>query len=191
MPAGITLIAPAGKDALIAELGDRFHRAAGVSMGATGNALPASRPRISTASKDEIELVVVGAHLSGMALNHELQAVGARLLRQGETRPDYRLYALQGSGPRRPGLVRVPAGQGTPITVEVWGLPPEGFGRFVAAVPSPLCIGTLHLADGTRPKGFLCENIGTEGAEDISALGGWRTFVENGFIVRKSASALG
>jgi allophanate hydrolase len=135
--------------------------------------------------------VVVGAHLSGMALNHELQAAGGRFLRKGETARDYRLYALAGAGPRRPGLVRVPEGEGAAIAVEVWALPADGFGRFVAAIPAPLGIGTLVLADGTRPKGFLCESVGARGAEDISALGGWRAFVQNGSAAREVESAPG
>ena len=63
--------------------------------------------------------------------------------------------------------------------MEVWALPPEGFGRFVAAIPSPLGIGTLRLADGTSPKGFLCEAIDLEAAPDISRFGGWRAFIDS------------
>jgi allophanate hydrolase len=193
LPAGITLIAPAGQDGLIAELANRFHHAVGVPMGATEVALPVGGKSPPLASKGEIrlheiELVVVGAHLSGMALNHELQAVGAHLLRKTQTRPDYRLFALAGTGTRRPGLIRVADGEGAPIAVEVWGLSPEGFGRFVAGVPSPLCIGTLRLADGTEPKGFLCESQGAAGAQDISALGGWRVYVQNGLAVPAAAT---
>jgi allophanate hydrolase len=59
----------------------------------------------------------------------------------------------------------------------VWALPTEGFARFVAGIPAPLGIGTLLLADGTRPKGFLCEAAGTRGAKAISSFGGWRAYV--------------
>jgi allophanate hydrolase len=52
----------------------------------------------------------------------------------------------------------------------------EGFGRFVAAVPSPLAIGTLRLADGRTVKGFLVEADATAGARDISSFGGWRAY---------------
>jgi hypothetical protein len=124
---------------------------------------------------EPIELAVVGAHLSGMALNPELLAAGAKLRRAVATEPCYRLYALSGGPPRRPGSLRVSGG--TAIATEVWALPPAGFARFVAAVPAPLCIGTLVLADGTRPKGFLVEPAGLEGAEDISVFGGWRGFL--------------
>jgi allophanate hydrolase len=123
----------------------------------------------------EIELAVVGAHLSGMALNPQLVESGARLLRAVATEPAYRLYLLPGPAPLRPGLIRV-AADGAAIATEVWALNAAVFGRFVAAIPAPLCIGTLLLADGTRPKGFLCEPAGLAGATDITAFGGWRAF---------------
>ena len=51
------------------------------------------------------------------------------------------------------------------------------FGRFVAAVPAPLSIGTLILADGRMVKGFLVEAEAVTGARDISEFGGWRAFL--------------
>ncbi|WP_099902556.1 allophanate hydrolase, partial [Methylobacterium frigidaeris] len=180
-PAGVTLIAPAGRDAALVPLGDALHRAGGTPMGATGARLPpAAEPGPARASGDEIELVVVGAHLSGLPLNGELISLGARLLRAVATTSDYRLFALPGAGPRRPGLVRVAAGEGTAIATEVWALTPEAFGRFVAAIPAPLGIGTLRLADGTSPKGFLCEPEGVRDAEDVSGHGGWRAYLAAG-----------
>lgn len=126
---------------------------------------------------EAIEIVVVGAHLSGLPLNHELTARGGVLRRAAVTAPCYRLYALAGGPPRRPGLLRVAEGTGFAIAAEVWALPPEGFATFVAAIPPPLCIGTLRLADGTAPKGFLVEPEGLQGAEEISRFGGWRAFL--------------
>ncbi len=122
-----------------------------------------------------IEICVVGAHLSGMVLNAELMGQGAVLRRAVQTEPCYRLFALAGGPPRRPGLLRV--AQGAAIATEVWALPEDGFGRFVAGIPAPLCIGTLRLADGSTPKGFLVEPEGLHGAEDISRFGGWRAFI--------------
>jgi allophanate hydrolase len=124
-----------------------------------------------------IEIAVVGAHLSGLPLNHELTGRGGRLLRAVATEPCYRFFALAGGPPRRPGLLRVASGTGAAIATEVWALPPDGFAGFVAAVPPPLCIGTLLLADGTRPKGFLTEPEGLHGALDISRHGGWRAYL--------------
>jgi allophanate hydrolase len=125
----------------------------------------------------EIELAVVGAHLSGMALNHELTARGARLVREVKTLPEYKLFALAGGPPKRPGLLRVAPGEGFAIAAEVWSLAPEAFGTFVAGVPSPLGIGTARLSDGTMPKGFIVEAEGIKGAADISHFGGWRAYI--------------
>lgn len=123
-----------------------------------------------------VELAVVGAHLGGLPLNGELIAHGAAFDRAARTLPAYRLFALAGGPPRRPGLLRVD-GEGAAIEAEVWRLPERGFARFVAAVPAPLCIGTLLLEDGTRPKGFLVEPAGLSGAQDITRFGGWRAFL--------------
>ena len=124
-----------------------------------------------------IEIAVVGAHLSGLPLNHELVARGGTLLRAAQTLPVYRFYALSGGPPRRPGLLRVSAAEGAAVACEVWALPADGFGHFVAGIPAPLCIGTLLLADGTTAKGFLVEPEGLAGAEDITRFGGWRAFI--------------
>lgn len=126
---------------------------------------------------DTIEIAVVGAHLSGLPLNAQLTTRGARLLRAVATEPLYRLYALADTTPPRPGMVRVGAADGAAIAVEVWGMEADAFGRFVAAIPAPLAIGTVLLCDGSRPKGFLCETAGLAGATDITAYGGWRAWL--------------
>jgi allophanate hydrolase len=174
--AGVTLIAPSGHDAVLAGLGRALHAAAGLPLGATGLPFPAPALLPVRAAPDAIEIAVVGAHLSGMPLNGELTSLGATFLRATTTTPDYRLFALPGTRPARPGLIRVGEG-GAAIALEVWSLPAEGFGRFVAGIPSPLGIGTLALADGTQVKGFLCETIATEGARDVTEHGGWRAFI--------------
>jgi len=179
LAAGVTLIGPRGSDAALASLGRAFHHGTAKTIGATGQPLPTPGAPSVGAPQGCIELAVVGAHLSGMALNHELRALGGLFLRATETEPAYALYALPGGPPKRPGLVRVTAGRGARIAVEVWALPAEGFGRFVAVIPAPLGIGTLLLADGSRPKGFLCEAEAIAGADDISTFGGWRAFSSN------------
>ncbi|HEV2554892.1 MAG TPA: allophanate hydrolase [Bosea sp. (in: a-proteobacteria)] len=174
--AGVTLIAPAGHDAVLAAIGQALHAAAELPLGATGRPHPTLTPAPVRATPDAIEIAVVGAHLSGMPLNRELTDRGGTFLRATTTTADYRLFALPGGPPVRPGLIRVGTG-GAAIALEVWSLPAEGFGRFVAGIPSPLGIGTLALADGTSVKGFLCETIATEGARDVTEFGGWRAFV--------------
>ncbi|WP_375455871.1 allophanate hydrolase [uncultured Methylobacterium sp.] len=176
-PSGLTLLAPRGRDGLLAAVGARLHAAAGVPIGASAEPVPAPAESPARAAPGEIELAVVGAHLSGLALNGELTGLGARFLRAVPTAPDYRLHALPGGPPHRPGLLRVAAGTGAAIETEVWALPPAAFGSFVAGIPAPLGIGTLRLADGTGPKGFLVEAEGIAGAEEISRFGGWRGFL--------------
>ena len=176
-PAGTTLIGPRGSDTRLAGIGRAVQAAAALTLGATGAEQPPLAEAPDRAAPGEIEICVVGAHLSGMPLNHELQSLGGRFLRAVATQPSYRLHALPGGPPRRPGLLRVAEGEGLAIATEVWALSPDGFGRFVAGIPAPLGIGTLRLADGTTPKGFLCEPIALEGAQDVSAHGGWRAYI--------------
>jgi allophanate hydrolase len=111
-----------------------------------------------------------------MALNGELKALGGRLLEAARTAPDYRLYALD-TAPPKPGMLRVQAGKGSRIELELWALPAAAFGQFVAAVPPPLSIGTIRLADGRGVKGFLVEPADLGSARDISAFNGWRAFL--------------
>jgi allophanate hydrolase len=132
--------------------------------------------RPSNSIPDAIALVVVGAHLKGMPLNHELEGLDAVFLRESRTRPVYRLYALADRAPAKPGLLRVGEGEGSAIDVEVWSLAPAAFGAFVSRIPAPLGIGTIELADGDPEKGFLVEAVATRNARDISGFGGWRNF---------------
>ncbi|HUI98241.1 MAG TPA: allophanate hydrolase, partial [Xanthobacteraceae bacterium] len=175
-PFGLTLLAPGGADALLASIGRVFHADTALPLGALGVPQPPLAPVVASADA-EIALAVVGAHLSGMPLNGELTRHGARLVAAAETAADYRLYALADAETRRPGLLRVAAGRGAAIAVEIWAVPLEGFGRFVAAVPPPLSIGSVRLADGRCVKGFLVEAAAVDGARDISAFGGWRAFM--------------
>ena len=175
-PFGVTLLGLAGRDATLASIGRVFHADTGLPMGATGEPQPPLMP-LGDHGDDEILIAVVGAHLSGMPLNGELTSIGARWLETTRTAPDYRLLALPGTEPPKPGLLRVAPGGGSGIEVEIWAVPAERFGRFVDAVPSPLSIGTLQLIDGRGVKGFLVEAQATMGARDISAFGGWRAFI--------------
>jgi allophanate hydrolase len=175
-PFGVTLLAPAGHDAMLASIGRVFHADTVLPLGALGVPQPQLTPLPAAAKPGEIAIAVVGAHLSGMPLNGELRVLGGRLLEATKTSGDYRLYALPGTEPPKPGLMRVPDGEGAAIETEVWALPTESFGRFVAAVLPPLSIGTTTLADGRAVKGFLVEAQGIVGARDISSFGGWRAF---------------
>ena len=163
MPWGVTLSAPAFCDDRLLRLGARF-------LGETvpKRALPAAAPLVRVA--------VCGAHLSGLPLNGQLTRLGATLVKVTQTAPQYRLFALPGTTPPKPGLIRV-VEQGAAIAVEVWELPTAAFGHFVAAIPAPLGIGTITLGDGTAVQGFLCEAAAVAGAQDVTSFGGWRAYL--------------
>lgn len=177
LPFGITLIAPCGSDWQLADLGQRYHHATGLTQGATGAPLPAMRPVAGLGKPATVKVAVVGAHLSGMPLNTQLTERGAILAGPAETAPHYRLFALPGTTPPKPGLLRVAAGQGARIALEVWEMPVSAYGSFVALIPAPLGIGTLELGDGSTVQGFLCEPEALRDAQDISHLGGWRAYI--------------
>ena len=176
IPFGITLLAPTGQDARLASIGRVFHADTKLTLGARSVSQPSLDNLQAGVAGDEIAIAVVGAHLSGMALNGELKALRGRLLETAATTPDYKLYALD-TTPPKPGMLRVEAGTGSSIEVEIWALPAAGFGEFVAAIPPPLSIGTVRLADGRGVKGFIVEPTAITGARDISAFGGWRAFM--------------
>jgi allophanate hydrolase len=176
IPFGITLLAPTGQDARLASIGRVFHADTKLPMGSRSLQQPPFSALTAGVSGDEIAIAVVGAHLSGMVLNGELKTLRGRLLEATSTAPDYKLYALS-TTPPKPGMLRVEAGTGSSIALEIWALPAAAFGEFVAAIPPPLSIGTIRLADGRGVKGFIVEPAAIDGARDISAFGGWRAFV--------------
>jgi allophanate hydrolase len=188
LPFGITLIAPAHQDEPLLHLAARLQQDYGLALGATGIPLPlpaeAGRPGAMPPPKrdrpsSQIRVAVCGAHLSGLPLNEQLTRRNGRFIRNATTSADYKLYALPGGPPRRPGLVRASGnGQGTAIEVEVWELPTQEFGSFVAEIAPPLGIGTLARADGEAVQGFLCEHYAVVDAVDISGFGGWRAYIE-------------
>jgi allophanate hydrolase len=133
---------------------------------------------IARALEPETYVAVVGAHLSGQPLNRQLLALGARLDRSTTTAPLYRLHALR-TDPPKPGLVHVGKG-GAAIETEVWRLPAQGLGRLLTALPRPMALGSVELADGSRVPGFLCEPGALTDARDITSYGGWRPYLTRG-----------
>ena len=178
LPFGITLIGPAGSDLQLADLGQRYHLQSGMTQGATGLPLPSASVILPARSENSTLVAVVGAHLSGMPLNHQLTERGAKWVESTHTSADYRLYALPHTTPPKPGLLRVAKGQGHPIAIEIWEIPLTQYGSFVSLIAAPLGIGSLTLADGRRVQGFLCEPYALEGAQDITSLGGWRNYLK-------------
>ena len=184
LPAGVTLIAPAGADHRLAVLGARVQALVDERAGAHAQdaALIAARPL--PFDEPTVTLAVVGAHLRGEPLNWQLLEAGARFVETTTTTPHYRLFALAGTTPPKPGLVHVPDVDpgARAIEIELWELPLRSFGAFVAAVPVPLGIGTLQTADGRSVKGFICEPAAdalASGALDITPFGGWRGYLHS------------
>lgn len=169
LPFGITLGAPAHQDVPLLHLAERLETGAAAASEVQRKELPAGRVRVA----------VCGAHLDGLPLNHQLTSRGAHLVARTRSSPDYKLYALPGGPPHRPGMVRVAKGEsGSAIEVEVWEMAAREFGSFVAGIPAPLGIGTLTLADGSQVLGFVCEQYAVAGAEDITRFGGWRAYLQ-------------
>jgi allophanate hydrolase len=165
LPWGTTLVAPAFRDESLLRFGARF--------------MAESEPPCAFSPAGAMtQVVVCGAHLSGLPLNHQLTERGARLVRATRTAPHYRFYSLPNTTPPKPGLVRAAEG-GAAIEVEVWELPLANYGSFVARIPAPLGVGTIALEDDSQVQGFLCEAAAAHGAYDITALGGWRAFLQS------------
>ena len=176
LPAGFTLIAPAGSDDALAELAHRYLRAYPNRLGVSERiAEIGPLPQLLPPGRETVRLAVAGAHMRGLPLHHELVDQGARFVAIARTAPRYRLHALSGSIPK-PALVR--AASGASIGLELWDLPGDGFGRFVARVPPPMAIGTVELEDGAWVKGFVCEPCALLDAIDITAYGDWRTYLD-------------
>ena len=175
---GVSLIAPAFSDASLAAIADGLHRAGGFGMGKTRSAIIPEASRIETGNaENRIALFVVGAHLSGMVLNHQLTQAGGEFAAIAHTAPHYRLYVLGDTRPAKPGLVRT-IDPGVSIEGEIWTLTPDAFGRFVADIPAPLGIGKIALSGGQSVSGFLCEAHAVKNALDISNHGGWRAYLK-------------
>lgn len=172
LPAGVTLIGPCGADQRLAAAAEAIlqslRRTPVVEQTVAFDPLLFQEPTVHVA--------VVGAHLEGPPLNWQLLERGARKCMTTRTSSSYRLYALPETTPPKPGLVRA-VDNGCALEVEVWEVPTRYFGEFVADVPAPLAIGSLELDDGRWVKGFVCEPLAIQGAQDISEFGGWRAYL--------------
>lgn len=175
LPVGITLIGQGFSDDALAPFAGAMHAAAACGMGKDqGAAVPAAP--LPEVPQGWLKIAVVGAHLTGMPLNPELTGPGGVRLSETRTSPEYRLFALPGTVPPKPGLIREPGYAGPGIVVEVWALPAAAFGGFVSRIPAPLGLGKLSLVDGSTVTGFLCEASALDGAEEITGFGGWRAY---------------
>ncbi|MEP3350254.1 MAG: allophanate hydrolase [Marinomonas sp.] len=182
MPFGITLVGPTFSDRMLMSIANRIQQAlplkkgALYTMGSEAMATPSNTTPVGNTAT--IDVMVCGAHLSGQPLNWQLVERGATLKASTTTAASYRMYALAGGPPLRPGLV-MDTENGDAIEVEVWSVPTENFGSFVAGIPAPLGIGKVTLVDGSQVSGFICEPSGIEGAKDITAFKSWRGYLES------------
>ncbi|AET37434.1 bifunctional urea carboxylase/allophanate hydrolase Ecym_1184 [Eremothecium cymbalariae DBVPG len=132
--------------------------------------------------KHSLKLAVVGAHMKGLPLHWQLEQVNATYLGCAKTSKLYKLYALPRTGPiLKPGLRRVgEAENGSQIQLELYSIPIERFGEFMAMVPPPLGIGSVELESGEYVNSFICEEFGykSKGAVDITVYGGFKPYVE-------------
>lgn len=178
MPFGITLFADKFQDGYLIRMSQRVLSGINLKMGATGFCWSPVQSTTSIPDSERIDLMVCGAHLSGMPLNRQLTDLGAVLVKATTTASCYRLYALAGGPPLRPGLVRSSV-QGSAIDVEVWSIPLTNLGFFLKNIPSPLGLGKVELIDGSLVTGFICEPHGIQDALDITAYGGWINYLNS------------
>lgn len=180
LPVGVTLFGPTFDDLRLLSLGRALEGGAMLPLGATGIERPALRT-LPPMADGTLELVVCGAHLEGLPLNHQLIERGGILQERTTSAPRYRLYALAGGPPARPALVRDEV-RGAPIELEVWRLPIETLGSFLAAIPAPLGLGQVELASGQWKTGFICAAGALhepDEARDVTEYGGWRAWLES------------
>jgi allophanate hydrolase len=177
LPFGITLVGPRGADRDLLHVAGQVQRASVTTLGALHVPLPQRPVPPLRLREGFMPLAVCGAHMQGLPLNHQLRDRGGYLIQATTTAPRYRLFALPGGPPLRPGMIRVRQ-DGARIELEVWALPTEQVGSFIAAIPAPLGVGKIELDSGASVTGFLCEGYASEGAADITSYGGWRDYVK-------------
>jgi allophanate hydrolase len=162
---GVTLIAPAWAEETLFALGKSYEQSFAIQN------VP---PLDLTPPLQGVKLAVVGAHLHGMPLHHQLADRNARFIRAAKTAPSYKLFAMQ-TTPPKPALIYDETGAA--LDLEIYELSHDAFGAFTEEVPAPLAIGTVTLEDGSSVKGFVAEPRAMHGAKDVTSFGGWRAYI--------------
>jgi allophanate hydrolase len=188
LPFGITFVGQTFSDHSLLALAASYLLSLRPSLGATELPYPDTPTCAEEVNSGRIMIAVVGAHLTGEPLNYQLTDRDARFVRTAKTAPSYQLFALPGTSPAKPGLIRIGAEGGVSIDLEVWELPVAQFGNFLQGVPSPLTIGMIHLSDGRAVKGFLCEEVAVQDALNISAFGGWKAYLKSQTLAAANGS---
>ena len=183
LPFGVSLVGLKSSERALLGVAGRLHRACVARLGATDQPQPPQDPPPAQPAHERqgyASIAVCGAHMEGLPLNHQLHERGAYFLRTARTAPKYRLFALAGGPPQRPGLIRIVPG-GAAIELEIWAIPQLQLGSFMAGIPAPLGVGTVELHDGTTCLGFICEGYAAQTGVDISSYGGWRGYLARGW----------
>lgn len=175
VPWGVTLVADACADIRLLSFAAQLQRAVNLPLGAASDPLPDTLVQGLPQLPAYVDVVVCGAHLQGQPLNWQLLERGAQLKELTQSANCYQLYALPDG--KRPAMTRVQQG-GVAVEVEVWSMPTESFGSFVAGIPEPLGIGKVELKDGRWLSGFICDDYGLAGAVNISQFGSWRAYLQ-------------
>jgi allophanate hydrolase len=175
---GITLFSDAMTDQMLLAYAGKLQDSLKLPLGATAFEYEAST-KTPASNSAYLDLVVCGAHLSGMALNWQLQERDAVLIESTQSASCYKMFAVPGNV-ERPAMIKVD--EGSAFEVEVWRVPAQHIGSFIAGIAAPLGLGTVELADGRQLKGFIAEAYAAQG-EDISSFGSWRRYVESKTVV--------
>ncbi len=177
MPFGVTVVGTRGTDRALLRIAGRLHRAFDLELGALHITMPPAPAPSTSLADGYLTMAVCGAHMEGLPLNYQLRERKGYLLDVARSAARYRFYSLPGGPPRRPGLVRVNE-NGHCIELEVWALPLEHVGSFLAGIPAPLGVGKIELDSGKWVTGFICEGFAADGAADITSYGGWRAYLK-------------
>jgi len=157
LPFGVTWIAPRDRDLALIQAASQGPATAMVS--------------------ETLSLLLFGAHMKGLPLNTQVQALGGQYVGPVQTASKYQMVYLPEPAPHRPGIIRVGEG-GTGICAEEWVFPKSALGELLSTIQQPLGLGQIELSDGRKVHGFLCEASAAEGAQDISKYGSWRAFLD-------------
>src|SRR5262249_26560424 len=111
--------------------------------------------------------------MRGLALNGNLLAAGATVVRETTTSSSYRLWSIDD---RHPAMIRVGKGSAA-VAVQVWDVPAAGLAAVRLGEPPGLSVGKVRLADGEETLGVLGEPALCEGQREITQYGGWRAYV--------------
>jgi allophanate hydrolase len=177
---GLTVVGRTFDDAVAADIARRLESTPDVPALFAGGAVPAAADEAANPSSSvpwplaagakAVPLVVVGAHRKGQPLAPQLEELGAAWDGPVRTAARYRMVSLD-TVPPKPGVYR--SDDGAELVGERWLVSPAGLGAFLAALPEPMLLGSIELADGSKAVGFACDAVAAAGGEDITRYGDW------------------